>query len=48
MRSGPALACADNFGIELRGRGTHAAWPHLGIDLIVVAAQIVHDACRPS
>src|SRR5262245_58660794 len=22
MRSGPALACADNFGIVLRGRGT--------------------------
>jgi amidohydrolase len=41
MRSGPALACADNFGIVLRGRGTHAAWPHLGVDLVVVAAQIV-------
>ena len=41
MRCGPALACADNFGIVLRGRGTHAAWPHLGIDLVVVAAQIV-------
>jgi hippurate hydrolase len=41
MRSGPALACADNFGITIRGRGTHAAWPHLGIDIVVVAAQIV-------
>jgi len=41
MRSGPALASADNFGITLRGRGTHAAWPHLGIDLVVVASQIV-------
>ena len=41
MRSGPALACADNFSIVLRGRGTHAAWPHLGVDLVVVAAQIV-------
>ena len=39
--AGPALACADNFGIVLRGRGTHAAWPHLGIDLVVVASQIV-------
>src|SRR5262245_25297850 len=41
MRSGPALACADNFGITIRGCGTHAAWPHLGIDIVVVAAQIV-------
>jgi hippurate hydrolase len=41
MRAGPALASADNFGITLRGRGTHAAWPHLGIDLVVVASQIV-------
>jgi amidohydrolase len=41
MRSGPALACADNFGIVLRGRGTHAAWPHLGVDLVLAASQIV-------
>jgi hippurate hydrolase len=41
MRPGPALASADNFGIIIRGRGTHAAWPHLGIDLVVVASQIV-------
>jgi hippurate hydrolase len=41
MRAGPALASADNFGITLRGRGTHAAWPHLGIDIVVVASQIV-------
>lgn len=41
MRSGPALACADNFGIVLHGHGTHAAWPHLGIDLIVVASLII-------
>jgi hippurate hydrolase len=41
MRAGPALACADNFGIVIRGCGTHAAWPHLGIDVLVVASQIV-------
>lgn len=40
-RVGPALAAADNFGIALQGRGGHAAAPHLGIDCIVVAAQIV-------
>src|SRR5262245_603917 len=41
MLPGPALASADNFGSVIRGRGTHAAWPHLGIDIVVVAAQIV-------
>jgi amidohydrolase len=41
MRPGPALASADNFGITIRGRGTHAAWPHLGIDIVVVAAQTI-------
>jgi amidohydrolase len=41
MRPGPALASADNFGIIIRGRGTHAGWPHLGIDIVVVAAQVI-------
>jgi amidohydrolase len=41
MRPGPALANADNFGIVIRGRGTHAAWPHLGIDVVAVAAQTI-------
>jgi amidohydrolase len=41
MRSGRALACADNFGIVIRGHGMHAAYPHLGIDVVVVAAQLV-------
>jgi amidohydrolase len=41
MRPGPALANADNFGIVIRGRGTHAGWPHLGIDIVVVAAQMI-------
>src|SRR3954463_2929471 len=41
MRPGPALANADNFGIVIRGRATHAAWPHLGIDVVAVAAQTI-------
>ena len=41
MRPGPALASADNFGIVIHGRGTHAAWPHLGIDVVAVAAQTI-------
>jgi amidohydrolase len=41
LRSGPIMACEDNFEIEVIGRGTHAAMPHLGRDPIVVASEIV-------
>ncbi|MDZ7840472.1 MAG: amidohydrolase [Gammaproteobacteria bacterium] len=39
---GPVMACEDNFEIVLRGKGGHAAMPHLADDLIVVGAQIVN------
>ncbi|MBV6458995.1 MAG: putative hydrolase YxeP [Fimbriimonadaceae bacterium] len=38
---GPFMASADQFWITVEGEGGHAAAPHLGIDPIVVAAQIV-------
>jgi amidohydrolase len=38
---GPAMASADMIAIKVRGRQTHAAAPWIGIDPIVVAAQIV-------
>ena len=41
MRAGPAMAASDLIEITVRGRGTHAAFPHLGIDPVVAAAQIV-------
>jgi amidohydrolase len=41
VRSGPITANADNFRIVVRGRGGHAAMPHLSVDPIAVAAQIV-------
>lgn len=40
-RTGPLLASTDEFEIEVRGRGGHAAAPHTGIDPIVVASHIV-------
>ncbi|MDF2235170.1 amidohydrolase [Albimonas sp. CAU 1670] len=40
-RPGPALAYSDRFRITLRGRGGHAARPHLADDVIVAAAQVV-------
>jgi hippurate hydrolase len=39
--SGPIMAAFDIFEIIVKGRGTHAAMPHLGVDPIVAAAQIV-------
>ncbi|MFW6854020.1 M20 aminoacylase family protein [Burkholderia gladioli] len=40
-RAGGIMASEDNFVIEIRGRGTHAARPQMGIDPIVIASQIV-------
>lgn len=41
MRTGPIMAAYDSFDIILRGNGTHAAMPHLGIDSVVIAAELV-------
>lgn len=40
-RNGPLLAAASQFNIHIEGKGSHAAYPHFGIDPIVVAAHIV-------
>ena len=39
--SGPAFASVDQFVIKLRGKQSHGAYPHQGIDPIVVASQVV-------
>jgi hippurate hydrolase len=44
IRPGPLLAAADRILIEIEGLGTHAAKPHLGVDPVVVGAQIVNQA----
>jgi amidohydrolase len=41
IRPGPMMAAFDIFEIAIAGRGAHAAMPHLGIDPVVAAAQIV-------
>jgi hippurate hydrolase len=41
IRPGPLLAAADRIVIEIEGLGSHAAKPHLGVDPVVVGAQIV-------
>jgi amidohydrolase len=40
-RSGPTMASADRFRINVTGRQTHGAMPWLGVDPIVSAAQVV-------
>jgi amidohydrolase len=40
-RSGPLMAAADRFEIEVAGRQTHGSTPWNGVDPIVAAAQIV-------
>ena len=39
--SGPAMASSDRFAITLRGKKVHGAYPHDGIDTVVVAAECV-------
>ena len=41
VRTGPMMAACDEFEITVEGTGAHGAMPHLGIDPIVAAAQIV-------
>ncbi len=41
VKAGPMMATADIFEIAIRGRGAHAAMPHLGIDTVAIGAEIV-------
>lgn len=41
VASGPVMAGAELFTVRLTGRGGHGAAPHLAVDPIVAAAQVV-------
>ncbi len=41
LRPGPLMAAADQFTIQVEGKGGHAAMPHTTIDTTLVASQIV-------
>lgn len=41
LRPGPIMASTDEFVITITGKGGHAAMPHLSVDPVPVAAQIV-------
>ncbi len=40
-RTGPILAAADFFHITIDGKGSHAAEPHKGIDVLVAGANVL-------
>jgi amidohydrolase len=42
IRPGPMMASTDSIAISLEGKGTHAAFPHMGVDTVLVGAQIVN------
>ncbi|CAM3795648.1 M20 aminoacylase family protein [Paracidovorax anthurii] len=39
--AGPVMASSNEFRIVIRGKGCHAAMPHMGIDPVPVACQMV-------
>lgn len=41
LSSGPVMASSNTFQIVIEGKGCHAALPHLGLDPIPVAAQLI-------
>jgi amidohydrolase len=41
FRSGPSMASADEIYITVKGKGGHAANPHLTVDTVLVASHIV-------
>jgi hippurate hydrolase len=41
VSAGPVMASSNEFKIVIRGKGGHAALPHLGLDPVPVACQMV-------
>lgn len=42
VTGGPMMASSNEFDINVLGKGAHAAMPHLGIDPVFIAVQIVN------
>lgn len=40
-RSGPIMASEDNFVIRIKGKGAHSSSPNMGVDPLVIAAEII-------
>ena len=41
LRAGPVMGSSNEFKITIKGKGSHAALPHTGIDPVPVACQMV-------
>lgn len=41
IREGAILAAATAFSVEVKGKSTHGALPHLGVDSIAIAAETI-------
>ena len=46
VKAGPLMAAMDRFDLTIKGRGGHGAMPHLCIDALDVAAQVVNALQR--
>lgn len=44
LRPGPMMAAADRFEMEILGKLAHGAYAYLGVDAIVLAAQVIMAA----
>ncbi len=43
IKSGPCFASSNEFLITIRGKGCHGAMPHLGVDPVPIACQLVQS-----
>jgi hippurate hydrolase len=43
VTAGPMMASSNEFEVVIKGKGAHAAQPHMGIDPIMVAVQIAQS-----
>ena len=41
VRKGPLMAAVDTLTVTITGRSCHGAYPHLGVDAVVIAAHLV-------
>jgi len=41
IKAGPIMAAYDSFVAEITGHGAHGGMPHLGVDPVVVSAQVI-------
>jgi len=41
IKSGPSFGSSNEFRVEVHGKGAHGAMPHLGVDPVIAACQMV-------